>query len=388
MRKYNKDSNNYPLSFADGGCSMFLNDFVQLESNTTISSIYSVLKGFSCVLSGVEITNVNITNKTCDVSEGLVLIDSVVYQIAPIVGQTYPFSITDGNVTPITRYFKIGDYKDIGDMYDYTIRTSFVYEDATDLYPNLDTNEVFFNPFTCQKASYILKNIGAGLNESRLKNNSSSIVNKDEQGNYITGGVLNYNINNVLMWKYYGWELITNQGKLSLNSTVGSSTGSNSLTLVSNNIPAHNHTLGSTAFTTQDGGHFHDFNNAFNSENVTPSPGKIFAYGVPARLTNKNDIIAPTIGLSSAGKDFDNNPLAFSDITYTNGLHNHTLGGTTNNNTTTNTPLDITGKEYGVQMMVWKGYPTNYTITNPSSGNGQTVIGYKFWKGNITFNNM
>ena len=383
MRKYNKDSNNYPLSFADGGCSMFLNDFVQLESNTTISSIYSVLKGFSCVLSGVEITNVNITNKTCDVSEGLVLIDSVVYQIAPIVGQTYPFSITDGNVTPITRYFKIGDYKDIGDMYDYTIRTSFVYEDATDLYPNLDTNEVFFNPFTCQKASYILKNIGAGLNESRLKNNSSSIVNKDEQGNYITGGVLNYNINNVLMWKYYGWELITNQGKLSLNSTVGSSTGSNSLTLVSNNLPQHNHPIGTNANVLADGQHDHQFDNAFYSETYGSTGGSIFGMAT----SKLGQSLLMQIGNSGA-VDYNNNPIAFKDLTENRGQHTHTLSGRTENNTTTNTPLDITGNEYGVQMMVWKGYPTNYTVVNPSSGNGQTVIGYKVWKGDITFNNM
>lgn len=392
MKKYNRDSRGYTLDFENGGLPVFNDDLKQLEINTTISSVYGLLKGFSCILSGCLITNVNTTTKTCNLSEGLVLIGDIVYQVSALTNQTYPFSIIQGDETDDVRGFADNNYYTVATTYNYSIRTNFIFDDVLDLYPsniNSEGKEIYFDPFSAQRAEYIIENINKGKGEMLLKNISTTSITKDERGGNIVGSTSWLSSGVYTKYKYYGYSVLSNSaGKLSLNSSAGSSTGSNSLTLVSNNIPAHNHTLGSNGFTTQDGGHFHNFNNAFNSENLIPTTGKVFAYGVSSRLTNKNDIIAPTIGLSSAGKDFDNNPLAFSDITYTNGLHSHGLGGTTDNNTTTNSSIDITGKEYGVQGLVWNGYPTTFEVSNPSSGTGVQIIAYKFWEDTIRIPNM
>lgn len=388
MKKYNRDTNHFTLDFPTGGLPMFSDDLKQLEINATISSVYSILKGFSCVLSGCLITNVNTTAKTCNLSEGLVLINDIVYQVSAVTNQTYPFSIQIGNEEDEVRVFKTNNSYTIATTYNYSIRTNFIFDDVLDLYPSNVTNkEVYYDPFTSQRAEYIIENINKGKGEMLLKNISTTSITKDERGGNIVGAT-SWLSGVYTKYKYYGYSVLSNtSGKLSLNSTVGSSTGSDSVTLMANNLPAHNHTLGSNTFTTQNGGHFHDFNNAFNSENVTPS-GKIFAYGVSDFLTNKNDIIAPTIGLASAGKDYDNNPLAFSDITYANGTHSHTLSGNTDNNVTTNSSIDITGKQYGISGLVWNGYPTTFEVSNPSSGTGVQIIAYKFWEDTIRIPNM
>ena len=385
MKKYNRDTNHFTLDFPTGGLPMFSDDLKQLEINATISSVYSILKGFSCVLSGCLITNVNTTAKTCNLSEGLVLINDIVYQVSAVTNQTYPFSIQIGNEEDEVRVFKTNNSYTIATTYNYSIRTNFIFDDVLDLYPSNVTNkEVYYDPFTSQRAEYIIENINKGKGEMLLKNISTTSITKDERGGNIVGAT-SWLSGVYTKYKYYGYSILSNSaGKLSLNSSVGATTGSNSLTLVANNIPVHNHTLSSTNATTNygDSEHAHSFNNAFYSENAYPS-GKVYDY-----ITNlRGDVINPVIGNSGA-VDYDNHPIAFLDATYRGGEHSHGVVGRTENNVTTNSSIDITGKEYGVQGLVWNGYPTVFEVSNPSSGTGVQIIAYKFWEDTIRIPNM
>lgn len=387
MKKFNKDLSGYTISFDNGGVPIFNDDLKNLELNTTISSVYSLFKGFNVVLSGCLITNINTTSKTCDMSAGLVLIDDIVYQVDALSNHTYPFSIINGSEVDDVRGFKNGNFNTVATTYNYSIRTNFVYGWSQDLYPNnISTSEIFFDPFTCQRAEYVLDALSKKAGDISLTTQTSSTtVTKDEQGNNIIG-TLNY-LNDIsgtkfLKWKYFLYTPIESTGKLGFGYPQFES-GSDSVILTANNLPAHNHNIGPNANVVADGQHDHQFDNAFYSE-TSFATGSIFGM-----QTSKLGLsLVNQIGNSGA-VDYNNNPIAFKDLTENRGQHTHALSGRTENNTTTNTGIDIKGKTYGVKGFGFTGFPTVFIASEVSSPTGEIVLAYQWWKNNtIKYNNM
>lgn len=387
MKKFNKDLSGFPIGFENGGLPVFNDDLLQLETNTTLSGVYSLLRGYSVVLSGCLITNVNTTTKKCDMTEGLVLIDDIIYKVSALTNQTYPFSIQHSSEVDDNRGFKSGDTHTVATTYTYSIRTNFIFGWNQDLYPNnLTTSEIYFDPFTCQRAEYVLKNLANNKGDISLLNNFILQVNKDELGGNLTGSFLDISTSHNLKWKYYGYSKITSAGKLAFGGNTIGQTGSDSLTLNSNNIPAHKHDLLPGNVTTNtDGQHKHEFRNAFFAENTLLTGSNPIAF--PYLTNQKGEALTNLKGATST--DTDNNALAFTDDTLSNGSHYHGVIGYTENNVTNNTPIDISGQKYNVEGIVWNGYPTQFTVTEALSPTGVKQIAYAFWKNNtIKYTNM
>jgi len=390
MKKYNKDNKNITVGFSDGGMPLLLNDLLQLETNTYLSGITSVLRGFSCVLQGCIISNVNTTTKKLDISEGLVMIDDIIYNTTAITNQTYPFSFVHGNVIPDTRGFKVGGYKDVGNTYEYSVKTSFTWSDIVDIYPILTTSEIYFDPFTAQKASYILNNLGKQKGECIIKNISTTTILKDETNQNLVGTVNWLPDTLVPKYAYYGYHILTETGKLTMNNSIGSLSGSDNISLTEGQIPQHYHT--SDGLIVSPGGiHRHEFENAFYSENVPLMSNLYKNHHYPTSQFGTS-LIA---NVGSGETDYDNTPIAFRDMTYNNpSEHVHGLTGITGSTSYLLTPgnaqqlVDISGKQYGVSLLEWKGYPTTHTIPNVLSSNGLQVVSYKFWNFDIPFINM
>lgn len=390
MKKYNKNLKNIPLGFPNGGMPIQLDDFLQLETNTYLSGITSILRGFSCILQGCLISNINTTNNTCDMSDGLVMINDIIYDISAVTGQSYPFSIIPGNTVPDTRGFRDGNYKDVAVDYNYSIKTSFTYLDVVDIYPVLTTNEIYFDPFTAQKASYILNNLAKQKGECIIKNISTTTINKDEKGGSLIGTVNWLPSSNVPKYAYFGYNILSNLGKLALNTNVGTTAGSDDISLIESNLPQHHHTATGLS-TTANGGHNHVFSNAFFSEHSTYNGGgQYVSYKYP--YSQYNSYLGNNIG--SGSTDFDNIPYAFDDLTIAAGTHVHTVAGQTGTTTyldtagNTQTTFNVKGQTYGIKLLEWTGFPSVYTINNTLSLNGKQVVSYKFWNLDIPYINM
>ena len=325
-------------------------------------------------------------------SSGLVLIDDIIYQVSALTNQTYPFSIINGDTIDDVRGFKNGNNNTVATEYNYSIRTNFVYAWSGDYYPNnISTSEVFFDPLTCQRAECVLDALSKKLGDISLSTSNTTIVNKDEQGNNIVG-TLNYlNQNDNLKWKYFLYSIINQTGKIGLGYDMLES-GSDSITLTSNNLPSHNHSLSPSNATTNTGGsHIHTFQNAFYSHNgYIDDNGLVKTYGDVMTPTKLGNVVGPTIGVDNTSFDFNNYPVAFEDATNAgSGAHNHGVTGFTENNTTTNTAIDIKGKIFGVKGFAFKGFPTVFTVSDISSPTGEKVVSYQWWKnGSIKYNNM
>lgn len=396
MKKYNRDFNKKTLDFPDGGLPVYSDDLQQIETNSNLSNVYSILKGYSVVLSGCLITNVNTNTKKCDMTKGLVLIDDIVYVIDALVNQTYPFSIQNGDTVDDVRGFENNVFYTVATTYNYSIRTNFVFDDILDVYPsNLTNKEVYFDPFTCQRSEYVLNNLSKRKGECFVKNNAIGLIDRDEAGNYIVGSTL-WNLgNNVLKYAYYGYRIIENNGgSLNLSSTIGSLTGSNSKLLTESNLPKHEHFL-KYGTATEAGSHYHDFENNIGVTDVFHA--NLGDYSHKNIYNKKNQ---PQVNLYGADSIITNGKtvVAITDQTIGEPSHTHDVVGKTNggeyyfdsNNLATSniqTAIDVSGKIYGVSLMEYVGYPINFSIVNPLSSTGYQIIGYKFWE-DVKYMNM
>jgi hypothetical protein len=254
MKKFNTGFNNLPNNISVGGLPIYNDDLIQLETNSLLFGVPTLLKGFSVVLSGCLVDELNTSSKTLNLTEGYVLIDDIVYYIPALINQSYPFSIVAGTQTIDTRIFKNGESKDVSISYNYAIKTSFSFTDSsiispfTQSYPsNLTSQEIYFDPFTAQRSTWVLNNMSKSLNELSFVSNYIFQITKTQTGKNIVGGALQLQELNfsVLKWKWFGYTQISNTAYLrnetNTTTTIG---GRTSLTLSKNNIPAHLHNEG------------------------------------------------------------------------------------------------------------------------------------------------
>lgn len=253
FKKYLVGANNLPTDFAIGGLPLFSDDIKQLETNANIWGITSVLKGWSVILSGCLVDEVDTDSNLCTVTSGLVLIDDIVYEFDGYTG-TYPFSITPGIQTTDERIFKDGNLKSVAIEYDYAIRTAFT-PVANKPYPSdLSWNEIYFDPFCGQRAEIVLNNLQREIGETKTNvlsstnYQSSLIIERTETNKQITGSSKpNRYILGNMRWANIGWSEFGNPTKNIRNSTSMTSAGntggadSNTVTLDISNIPQHHH---------------------------------------------------------------------------------------------------------------------------------------------------
>jgi hypothetical protein len=272
FKKLITGANGLPTDYSIGGLPLFSDDLVQMETNAQLFGLYSMLRGWSCILSGCEISEIDTDTKTLTILPGLILLNDVVYETPLMEGQSYPFSFRKGTQTLDTRIFKDGNAKDVAITYEHAVRTAFTYSDgikdggtvtsqpdsniSVNIYPlDITDEEIFFDPFTCQKAEYILNNKSRVFGETKMINTNLSVdgilfkddVTKTETGNNVTGAIVlnkkskTAGFPNIMRWKYYGYE---SQGATSIaNTRLGDDFNSggnfsNTITLSDNGITA------------------------------------------------------------------------------------------------------------------------------------------------------
>lgn len=253
FKKYLVGANNLPTDFAIGGLPLFSDDIKQLETNANIWGITSVLKGWSVVLSGCLTDQVDTDSNICTITPGLVLIDDIVYEFDGYTG-IYPFSIKPGVQTSDERIFKDGNLKTVATEYDYTIRTAFTTV-ANSPYPSdLSWDEIYFDPFTGQKAEIVLENLAKQLGETTtiaFKDSgyqTALVINRTETNNPILGSVKpTRKIGNSLRWGNIGYiefgnkDLVVRYSNDLSDALNMGGLDSNEQTLDVGNIPMHIH---------------------------------------------------------------------------------------------------------------------------------------------------
>jgi hypothetical protein len=259
-----------------------------------------------------------------------------------------------------------------------------------DIYPILTTSEIYFDPFTAQKSSYILNNLGKQKGECIIKNISTTTILKDETNQNLVGTVNWLPDTLVPKYAYYGYSILTETGKLTMNNSIGSLSGSDNISLTEGQIPSHYHTADGL-IVSPGGFHRHEFENAFFAE-LTPLLTDTYKANTYATSQFGTSLVN---NVGSMSTDINNTPISFRDMTYNNpSEHVHGLTGITGDIYYRNTPgnaqqlVDISGKQYGIRLLEWKGYPTTHTIPNVLSSNGLQVVSYKFWNFDIPFINM
>lgn len=265
MKLFNRDpSTGLDQQIPLGGCPVYSSDLIQIENNSQLFGVGSILRGFSVILSGCLIDQINTTTKKCNITAGRVLIDDIVYNVEAITNQTYPFSIKpDGSPIIDSRKFKNSIITDVALTYNYTIRTSFLPNtDPNNEYPILDWSEIYFDPFSLQRVEYVLnllENEGSTkVRDARAERPLYDPITETETGNSIVGSPLFVrSANGLLKWKYWNHTYDYNLGSTPLSfglvdyingSTYNGLTGSNSTTLVANQLPAHSHLFNNIYF--------------------------------------------------------------------------------------------------------------------------------------------
>jgi hypothetical protein len=247
MKLFNRGSNNLPTDISLGGLPLYNDDLVQLESNAYQFGIPSILRGWSVILSGCLVDDLNISTKKLSLTEGYVMINDIVYYIPALTNQSYPFSIIPGSTTIDSRPFQDGTLRDVSVSYNYALKTSFTFN-ANENYPtNLGVNEIYFDPFSAQRYEWVTGNMGKSAGEQQITTKTLTSITETQTGKLIVGGALSViaTYGSQLKWKYLGWSPIT-LGKYLKNIPITSaitSGGRASFTLGKPNIPTHTHTF-------------------------------------------------------------------------------------------------------------------------------------------------
>lgn len=364
MTLYNRDSNGFCLPIGLGGYPLFSDDIVDIQNNTLFQGVTSLLRGWSCVLSGCLVDTLNTSTNTLSMTDGLILINDVVYYVPAMTGQTYPFSFVPGTQTIDSRSFLDGSVQDVAINYDFAIKTSFSFVGTSAWPTNIGTDEIYFDPFTNQRSEVILNNISKGIGEKLITDSLFLNIAKTETGNNIIGGSLsainNYSGTPVMRWKYYGYSLDSNQYVLRSN---GSSTslltgGADAIVLNTLNIPAHVHGAGTlTAIAGIENNHQHTIkqgNNTSNTGGAELTMGNIFS---PGKATAQN-------------------------ISGFEGQHTHLISGTTDGGVSLPAvPVAINNlpNYKSSYFLNWKGYQAfSYSFNN----------GYQSYSRPIKYSNM
>ena len=251
----------------NGGMPAYIDDILNLQ-NLSLSISQSPISDYNCVLSGMEVDEVNINTKTVKVLPGYFLIDKVYYYFSGYTGQ-YPFEIIPSDVTTDSRVFLDGNEHVVGTEYNnYNINTSFPLGFDLGGYPNKYSGQssvkaIYFDPFTCQRASFIMRNIIGYMPENDIKLiKYNNYINNTETGKGIVGGSLNttyyytmsYLTNNNrteqynYKWNNIGWCYLEddNNNKYLKTGNVKNA-GNNNIYINELNLPQHQHDKGTLA---------------------------------------------------------------------------------------------------------------------------------------------
>jgi hypothetical protein len=229
------------------------------------------------------------------------------------------------------------------------------------LYPdNLGRKEIYFDPFTPQRAEYVINNLSKGYKEMRHISANNLTVSKTESGQNIIGGSITViSGNQFLKWKYFGYLRPMIGFNRYLRNTLipqqaGQTGGSSSLTLGKNNIPAHVHNQGSLVT-----------NEALSNYNNRPIPQRV----------NDSD-------RGGGGSLFSLDSFDVYHLGHTHTLTGFTGSGTEDALKTIPDPISIEPSYYNTNFYEWQGY-----TENDYDSFGQR-ISYMFWNNPITFCNM
>lgn len=352
---WNQGPDGFASEFSLGGLPVFSEDLQMMQNNSTeLFGMLSLLKGWSCVVRGCYVDEINTANKTVKVTPGVVVINGRLYAFDGYEGQ-YPFSIIKGAEAVDTRIFKDGSVQDVAIEYATAVRTSFSFgtpgNSLESLMPtNLGNEEIYFDPFTGQRAETILKN--QGITQFQIiPNYNTTVVSKTETGKSIVGGNLNWLTGAAEgRWKHFGWfnNILLDGGSLRQAGSIaaGQIAGSNNVILQKGNIPAHTHGAGSL-FNVNSGEHTHSTNRS-STGNFSP-------------IVSLQDTRFSTINTSSGSKE-----VAGSEGIRSAGNHSHDIQGNSGNGELDSNgngqlrlspnAVDVKGKSLYCNMMAWVGY--------------------------------
>ena len=246
---FNQASDGFMSEVSLGGLPIFTEDLQMMQDNSTeLYGMLSLLKGWACIVRGCLVDEVNLNSKTIKVLPGVVILNDKLYNFPGYQG-SYPFSIVPTGPTDIdTRIFKDGNAVDVATSYSTGIRTSFSLPTPNNTLTNtvptdLSTNEIYFDPYTAQKAEYIFSNESTMRGEMKHLWTDSTFT-KTETGKDMVGGSLDWIVGNACRWKYLGWVSYSDSGQFVLRNRQNEGPtefGSNSITLTKGNLPEHQH---------------------------------------------------------------------------------------------------------------------------------------------------
>jgi len=110
---------------------------------------------------------------------------------------------------------------------------------------------------------------------------------------------------------------LTTSGGLNVNNTVGATGGSQTKTLITAELPAHNHTFTGTAVTTSQYSHSHTYNDAYFAENHSGGVGSNQRYGTSANTDIDNSFYWRTSS--------NTHSTSMSNINTSSDSHTHTV---------------------------------------------------------------
>lgn len=113
---------------------------------------------------------------------------------------------------------------------------------------------------------------------------------------------------------------LTTAGGVSANNTLGATCGTQSITLTTPNLPAHNHTYTGGQSTTSDNTHSHDYQDAYFAEGVVNGVGGNQRFGLGAGSDSDNSFYFRTSS--------NTHSTIASNIATTSNTHSHTVTST------------------------------------------------------------
>lgn len=381
---WNTGTDGFTSDFSLGGLPIFTEDLQMMQNNATeIYGMLSLLKGWSCVVRGCLVDEVNTSAKTIKVLPGVVLLNDRLYTFDGYEG-VYPFAIRKSVQEVDTRIFKDGSTKDVATSYNVGFRNAFTFgpvgSTLESLIPtDLSNEEIYFDPFTAQKASLILKNLSVSLKEMKSIYGNSEIT-KTETGKSIVGNSLNWLVNGREgRWSYLGWGSFVTSPDFTLRNAgieggvPGTGSGSNNVRLSLTNIPKHIHSSGN--FKT---GNVNDTDDSIDD-------GTNHLSGEHTHNLNRREAgnYSPNVEFQDtrfSTINFVNEPnrISVAGGVQTGGEHSHPVYGFTGEGEGllgTAEAIDIKGSSLYCRMLAWNGYNSVESF-------------YKFNAGIVPYSNM
>lgn len=250
--------NGLPEPISIGGLPYFAEDIEALQANSTTFNLNAMLAGWSVIISGCEVDEVNVGTKQIKVLPGIVQLATdqgdIKYYFEGYEG-TYPFSIIPGTIEPDDRRFFDNVMRNVGEDYNYATRTSFNVLNAEGYPTDLSYNEIYFDPFTDQRAEYVIQNMGKGKGEmiqSWITDNDLTTEYTETHRSIVGGSISSLTTSgNFYKGNYFSfldWGRFNTIERVLVNGRAGELdrlTGGNEEVILQNRqIPRHDHELG------------------------------------------------------------------------------------------------------------------------------------------------